>query len=265
MIPMPVTKTRRTVTVGGLEWRSDSEGVTVEGHAATFAQPYDMGWYAEQVVRGAFTKTLSESPDVRLLINHEGLPLARTRSRTLEISQDDSGLYTRAILDPSDPDVQRIVPKMQRGDLNEMSFAFGVVRQEWSEDYTQRSLTELSLAGGDVSVVTYPANPNASIALRMRTLSSEDPEKLRALYRDLAEERAGKTLSSGTTSKLTDVLESLCAIDEATDDAIETLAGLLGVPVPADDDAEDMPEMQQNSGTPARLVRARIALALLRH
>ena len=37
-----------------------------------------MGGYTETIARGAFTKTLSERPDVQLLINHEGLPLART-------------------------------------------------------------------------------------------------------------------------------------------------------------------------------------------
>jgi phage head maturation protease len=32
-----------------------------------------------------FRKTLSETPDVRLLINHEGLPLARTKNGTLRL------------------------------------------------------------------------------------------------------------------------------------------------------------------------------------
>ena len=58
-----------------------------------------------------------------------------------------------------------------------MSFAFGIVKggDSWSEDRSQRTLTELSLAGGDVSVVTYPANPNAGIALRMQQLAADDP------------------------------------------------------------------------------------------
>src|SRR5690242_20392880 len=117
---MVTINTRRMVSTGGLEWRSDSTGVTLEWHASTFNQPYSMGWYTETVARGAFTKTLAGKPDVRLLINHEGLPLARSASGTLDLAQDDSGLYMRSVLDASDPDVQRIIPKMQRGDLNEM-------------------------------------------------------------------------------------------------------------------------------------------------
>ena len=256
---MTVIKTRRTVTTGGLEWRANSESVTLEGYACTFDQAYDMGWYMETVKQGAFTKTLSETPDVRLLINHEGLPLARTRSGTLDLSQDSTGLLTRSVLDASDPDVQRLVPKLERGDLGEMSFAFGTVRQEWSPDYSERSLTELSLAGGDVSVVTYPANPNTSVSLRMRTLADEDPEKLRQVYRDLMEDRAGKSLSAATTNQLTSVLDSLGVIDDATDDAMQILADLLGVSVPADED-----EQQKNSGPTLELTRAKIARALLK-
>lgn len=160
------TKTRRMVTNRALTVRTTSDTVTVEGYASTFDQPYDMGWYRERVSRGAFTSTLSTKPDVRFLINHDGLPLARTASKTLELDQDKTGLHIRALLDSSDPDVQRIVPKMRRGDLTQMSFAFGIDEQEWDDAYLNRNLTKLSLEGGDVSIVTYPANPNAGISLR---------------------------------------------------------------------------------------------------
>jgi hypothetical protein len=39
-------------------------------------------------------------PDVRLLIDHEGQPLARTKSGTLTLSTDDHGLHVHAPLDP---------------------------------------------------------------------------------------------------------------------------------------------------------------------
>jgi phage head maturation protease len=49
-------------------------------------------------------RTLSEAPDVVLLLNHEGLPLARTKAGTLTLSEDDRGLHVEADLDPEDPD-----------------------------------------------------------------------------------------------------------------------------------------------------------------
>jgi len=277
---MPVTNTRRMVTDGGLEWRSDSSGITLEGHASTFNQPYSMGWYTETVARGAFTKTLAGKPDVRLLINHEGLPLARSASGTLDLAQDDSGLYVRSVLDPSDPDVQRIMPKMKRGDLNEMSFAFGTVKDDWSPDRTERTLRELSLANGDVSIVTYPANPNATSSMRSRILESVGPDRLREIYMEITEGRAGAKFSSATTSQLTALLESLAVADTHLDSSLVALSDLLGVANPDDDEsaAEDAAEGGEDTGRSAdaeaedvtlraaREVRAaRLRLELLRH
>jgi hypothetical protein len=249
------------VTAGNLSVRANSETVTVEGYASTFNQPYDMGWYTEQVAPGAFTRTLGLEPDVRFLINHDGLPLARTKSGTLELAQDSTGLLTRSVLDATDPDVQRIVPKMERGDLDSMSFAFGIVDQEWSPDYSQRTLKEVSLAGGDVSIVTYPANPNAGIALRMRRMVEEDPGKLRSIYAGIMEGRVGKSLSADTTARLAALLESLVVVDDHVDGALVDLSDLLGVPNPDSDKQDEEDDQQQNSGRPARDIRTLIALA----
>lgn len=225
---MQIQATRRMVTDGGLEVRSDSETVTVEGYASTFDQPYDMGWYSESVAQGAFTRTLKSNPDVRFLVNHDGLPLARTSSKTLELAQDTTGLHIRSELAANDPDVQRILPKMKRGDLNQMSFAFGIVKggDAWSEDRSQRTLTELSLAGGDVSIVTYPANPNAGIALRMRELAAADPAKVRDVYVSIVEGRSG--LPEATSLRLANLLESINT-EDVSDGSIVDLSDLFGV------------------------------------
>lgn len=256
---MSISKTRRLVTSGGLEFRSSSDGVVVEGHASTFNQPYDMGWYTETVAPGAFTKTLSENPDVRFLINHEGLPLARTGAAgTLELSQDESGLYVRSTLDPTDPDVQRIVPKMARGDLNQMSFAFGTIKDTWNEDYSARTMNELSLAGGDVSIVTYPANPNAGISMRMRELTATDPGKFRDVYRALVEEQSG---SESRALRL--ALESLTDDDEAPE--LRTLAGMLAVDPAQVADIVEIVEVVPDLRAYFSTLRSRIALELLKH
>ena len=271
---MPAINSRRLVTAGGLEWRADSDTLTLEGHASTFNQPYDMGWYQEEVSPGAFKKTLSEKPDVRLLINHTDLPLARTVSGTLELAEDTTGLYNRATLDKRDPDVQRIAYKVERGDLDQMSFAFRTIRQEWDEDYEHRWLNEVSLADGDVSVVTYPANPNATFGMRMRSLQIEDPATIRAAYRALVEERAGDDITPAKAKRLRAQLESLAAEDVA-DDAFTSLRQLVATlrdstpveptdPVePATTDPADAPAAEPRSSARVRAARAR--LELLRH
>jgi len=153
---------------GGIpaEVRADDTGVKVSGYAAVFNQEANIGGYFREVILpGAFRKALG-SNDVPFLINHTGLPLARTRSGTLKLTEDSHGLKIETELDSSDPDVQRIVPKMKRGDLDKMSFAFRATVQRWddTQDPPLRTVEEVELF--DVSVVTDPAYDGTSIALR---------------------------------------------------------------------------------------------------
>jgi HK97 family phage prohead protease len=76
-------------------------------------------------------------------VNHENLPLARTtvpfgQPGHLALREDANGLHFEAQLDRQDPDAQVIVRKIQSGLLDQCSFAFRVVRQDWSGDYTDR-------------------------------------------------------------------------------------------------------------------------------
>jgi HK97 family phage prohead protease len=164
-----VREQRATATP--FELREVSAGdYILEGYASTW-DPYDCyggvdaGGWVEQLDRRAFDATLRSNPDLQLLINHEGMPLARTKSGTLELSTDRTGLKVRAHLDPTDPDVQALLPKMRRGDMDEMSFAFRVKDQVWNDNYTHRNITEVSLQKGDVSVVNYGMNPTTKASI----------------------------------------------------------------------------------------------------
>jgi HK97 family phage prohead protease len=158
---------RRTYTVRDIETRQAEDGtMRLSGYAAVFNDASVPLPFKESIAPGAFRKTLAETPDVRLLINHEGLPLARTKNGTLTLSEDSRGLYMDAIIADTQ-EGRDLYTLVQRGDMDQMSFAFRVVRQKWSEDRSTRLLTELSLADGDVSVVTYPAYPTTTVEARM--------------------------------------------------------------------------------------------------
>lgn len=158
---------RRRYDLTPLEMRAAEDGtVSVAGYASTTGRAYDMGWYQETIARGAFGTTLSQKPDVQLLLNHEGLPLARTTNGSLDLREDERGLLFEARMDGSDPDVQRIQRKIESGLLDQCSFAFRVTRQTWDEEYENREITEVDLNRGDVSIVNYGANPNTSVSLR---------------------------------------------------------------------------------------------------
>ena len=140
----------------------------ITGLAARTETWYEVGdWYGtfnEKIVAGAFKTTLAESPDVSLLVNHWGLPLASTRSGTLRLWESNRGLEMEASLDRNNPVSQQVMSGIERGDITEMSFAFRVVRQVWDEKYENREIESVNLHRGDVSVVNMGANPTTEIS-----------------------------------------------------------------------------------------------------
>jgi len=149
-----------------VEIRAEGDTISVSGYAAVFnSETIIGGSYREQIAPGAFADAIGRD-DVMFLINHDGLPMARTKSGTLTLAEDDRGLYMSAELDSSDPDVRAIVPKMKRGDLDKMSFAFSPEIQSWDDsgDMPLRTIRQASLY--DVSIVTYPAYQDTDIGLR---------------------------------------------------------------------------------------------------
>jgi len=121
---------------------------------------------------GAFDDVMND--DVRLLLNHDGAPLARTTNGTLSLSVDDEGLRYEGIL--SDTTQGRDLYKMiQRGDITQSSFAFTISEQSWSKDKSVRSIDKVGRLL-DVSPVTYPAYAQASVMARSEFAAAQEPQ-----------------------------------------------------------------------------------------
>lgn len=158
---------RKQIAYTNLELRAldDSEdGWTVRGYAAVFDSPSEPLPWTEYVRKGAFRKTIKDGADVRLLIDHTGVPLARTKSGTLTLKEDERGLFMEAQLDPANPDAVKMRSALMRGDVSQMSFAFETIKDAWNKDRTVRELREVKLH--DVSIVTYPAYEETSAEIR---------------------------------------------------------------------------------------------------
>lgn len=208
---------RRTFTVRDVEARQAEDGtMRLSGYAAVFNESSVPLPFKESIAPGAFRKTLMETPDVRLLINHEGLPLARTKNGTMTLTEDERGLLFNAeIADTQEGrDIYKLV---QRGDVDQMSFAFRVIRQKWSEDRSRRVLTEVSLSDGDVSVVTYPAYPTTTVEAR---------EALRSAIDALKE---GRALDGESTLVINTILEKVSDSYESLEEGKTMLEVLLGL------------------------------------
>ena len=171
-------------------------GLKVEGYAAVFNQEADIGGYFREVFRpGAFAEAIGRD-DVVFLVNHDGLPLARTRSKTLTLSEDDHGLKMATTLDPDDPDVKAIAGKMRRGDLDKMSIAF--LPEPGFEGWDETGKTPLRIIERanlyDISVVTTPAYDGTKIALRSLE-KHRDQERRKQNFHAARQRRMGMHLA----------------------------------------------------------------------
>lgn len=246
---------RRTFTVQDVEARQAEDGtMRLRGYAAVFNDASVPLPFKETIAPGAFRKTLSETPDVRLLINHEGLPLARTKNGTLTLSEDDRGLFMDAIIaDTSEGrDLYKLV---ERGDVDQMSFAFRVIRQKWSEDRSTRTLTEVSLADGDVSVVTYPAYPTTTVEAREALQNAMDALK------------EGRALDGESTLVINSILEKVSESYDSLEEGKTMLEVLLGLNTLTPTVEVEEPEVElmptDMPATAGRSISLRLAQAII--
>lgn len=182
----------RLLTGLKVEKRADGEDYIpmISGYAAVFDTETVIGgkdWgFREKIAKGAFSEALKIS-DVRALFNHEEeYVLGRTKSGTLRLTEDDRGLKVE--IDPPDTqDARDLITKMQRGDIDQMSFAFtmegGV--QTWDEtgDMPLRIIEKVGELM-DVSVVTFPAYPETEAAAR--SLAATRKERQRRNFNNAA-------------------------------------------------------------------------------
>lgn len=166
----PLVERRFVAT--GLEVRADGDddAMVVEGYAAKFDKETVIWRYVEVIRKGAFSRAVKED-DVRALFNHDpNLILGRTKSGTLDLSEDETGLRCVITLPRTEPG-RNLYESIQRGDVDQMSFAFVVVKEVWTnrelQDGTTQALRELvEVKLYDVSPVTYPAYEDTEIGVR---------------------------------------------------------------------------------------------------
>ena len=155
------------------------------GYASVTEAPYKLtdrqGTFTETVARGAFRRTLSAQPDINLLVNHEGVSMARSRAGTMTLNEDNTGLHVEARLDPKRPDVKILRSALESKDLDEWSFSFRIDPggDEWSADYSTRRITSVNMdRGADVSVVNYGASIHTAGLIDLRGLGWTDPAQV---------------------------------------------------------------------------------------
>jgi len=151
-----------------IEVRTAADGSrSITGIAAPFNKPsVDMG-FREFIAPGAFTRTLKENPDVLCLRDHDqSILLGRTKSGTLTLAEVAAGLRFSCKL-PNTTQAADLIESLGRGDIDSCSFGFRTVTDDWAvaaDGTVIRTLVDVDLF--EISVVSFPAYPDATAALR---------------------------------------------------------------------------------------------------
>lgn len=157
-------RTFNTIDLNTREGATNNSRV-ISGYAAVFNSRTNIGSFDEIILPGAFSRSLSAKKDICVLVNHNwDNVLGRTKSGTLRLWEDDHGLGFEVEL-PDTTVARDLTESMSRGDINQCSFGFKVVEDNWdySVDPMLRTLREVELF--EVSIVTVPAYEDTEVAL----------------------------------------------------------------------------------------------------
>ena len=166
----------------------------VEGYFAVFGSTYKMWDGMEETIDPhAFDETIGD--DIRCLTNHKSeLVLGRTKSGTLTLRLDEHGLFGRVSINPNDRQAVDLYERVKRGDVDQCSFGFDILEQEY--DYRQdgsvlTTLKKVKLY--EVSVVTFPRYEDTYVEARQKDFEAEQKRKTEEWILDRTEKLKGIT------------------------------------------------------------------------
>lgn len=149
------------------ETREIGEVPHISGHFAVFDSVYEIGpGMSESIRRGAFSQALDG--DIRALTNHDTtLVLGRTAAGTLELREDETGLWGDIAINPNDSDAMNTWARVQRGDVTQCSIGFEILREDTetrADGSVHWTIREVKLF--EVSVCTFPAYEETNVSAR---------------------------------------------------------------------------------------------------
>jgi uncharacterized protein len=157
----------------------DSDKPQIAGYAAVFNTVTNLGWMNERIAPGAFKNAIDQQQDCKCLFNHDpNKVLGRTKSGTLRLKEDNTGLHYECDIDKNTSVGNDVYSHIKRGDVDQCSFGFVVKDEEITKDaegIPTRTIKAADLF--DVSPVTYPAYPTTSVEARS---NADALEKVRA-------------------------------------------------------------------------------------
>lgn len=168
-------------TATDFQTREEGGELSIEGYFAVFGSDYEIApGMSESIAPGAFSKTLGR--DVRALVNHDTtLVLGRNTAHTLELREDEHGLWGKIDINPNDGDAMNLYARVKRGDVDQCSFGFDIADEETEfrdDGSVHWTIKEVVLY--EVSCCTFPAYTETNIAARAKERDEVQRRELEA-------------------------------------------------------------------------------------
>ena len=161
--------------------REEGDALSIEGYFAVFGPTYEIApGMSESIAPGDFSKTLGG--DIRALVNHDTtLVLGRNTAHTLELREDEHGLWGKIDINPNDGDAMNLYARVKRGDVDQCSFGFDIVDEETEfRDDGSVHWTIKDVVLYEVSCCTFPAYTETNIAARAKERDEVQRRELEA-------------------------------------------------------------------------------------
>ena len=176
--------------------RKDGDVPHITGYFAVFNKVYEVfKGCTESIAPGAFSDELHS--DVRALINHDTrLVIGRTIPGTLELREDEIGLWGDVAINPKDSEAMNCLARVERGDVSQCSIGFDIIDEghEILENGTHHyTIRKVKLY--EVSCCTFPAYEDTAISARKADIAAIEKRRT-AVWREERHKRL-KEVSHG--------------------------------------------------------------------
>lgn len=177
----------RRFNLANFETREAGGKKYIEGYFAKFNEITEL-WegFTESISPGAFADDIEKNADIKALDNHnERHVLGRTKSNTLELREDNIGLWGRIEINEEDSEAMNLYARVKRKDIDQCSIGMAIIERKMDYKVTSEHRTVIKAKLFEVSVVTFPAYEDTSVVARSREYENISTEKTK-LWQDKA-------------------------------------------------------------------------------
>ena len=166
-------------SIGKLNTRDEaSDEYKISGYFIVFNSETKLG-------EGMFEEVAPEAlvdvdlSDVRALADHDTAKvLGRTKSKTLELSVDDKGLYGEISINQNDTDAVNLYERVKRGDISQCSFGFDILEEDYEQRENGVKWTIRKIKLYEISVVSFPAYEDTAVSARSQQVKQIEQRQL---------------------------------------------------------------------------------------